>query len=199
MVSYVPRKNKSVILLSTFHDDDQMDPDTRKPQVILDYNGTKGGVDTVDKMCAAYSVSRITKRWPCVVFYTLMNIGGINAQILHKFACPTKAPKHRRIFLKNLALSLMKEHLISRSTLRHLPQDIRCFLKVTYGQCVEPTEEIEEINLPKRGVCRVCVMERKRTSASMKCCRCQSFTCKKHASINVVCHDCEDENADSEN
>lgn len=93
----------------------------------------------------------------------------------------------------------MKEHLISRSTLRHLPQDIRCFLKVTYGQCVEPTEEIEEINLPKRGVCRVCVMERKRTSASMKCCRCQSFTCKKHASINVVCHDCEDENADSEN
>ena len=34
MLSYVPQKNKSVILLSTLHDDDEMDHDTRKPQVI---------------------------------------------------------------------------------------------------------------------------------------------------------------------
>lgn len=50
LVSFVPRKNKAVILLSTLHDDDEIDPDTRKPQIILDYNATKGGVDTVDKM-----------------------------------------------------------------------------------------------------------------------------------------------------
>lgn len=191
LVSYVPRKNKSVILLSTLHDDDEMDPETRKPQMILDYNVTKGGVDTVDKMCAAYSVSRITKRWPCVVFYSLMNIGGINAQILFKFACPTKAPTDRRIFLKNLSISLMKEHLIFRSNLRYLPHDISAFLKVNYGRAVEPGKE--EGNLPKRGVCRSCVLEKKRSSASMKCCRCQSFTCKSHSTIDVVCDNCKDE------
>ncbi|XP_043263439.1 piggyBac transposable element-derived protein 4-like [Colletes gigas] len=153
LVSYVPRKNKSVILLSTLHDDSEMDSDTKKPQVILVYNETKGGVDTVDKMCAAYSVSRITRRWPCVLFYTLMNIGDINAQILYKFACPVKAPKHRRVFLKNLALSLMKEHLIFRSNLRHLPQDISAFLKVNYGRGVEPITEEEKRNPTKNTVC----------------------------------------------
>lgn len=90
-----------------------MNPDTRKPQVIPDYNETKA---TVDKMCA----SRITKRWQCVVFYTLMNMGGINAQISYMFICPRMAPKHRRIFLKNLALIMMKEHLIFRSNVKHL-------------------------------------------------------------------------------
>ena len=195
LVSYVPRKNKSVILLSTLHDDDDLDPNTRKPQVILDYNQTKGGVDTVDKMCAAYSVSRITKRWPCVVFYALMNIGGINAQILFKFACPAKAPEHRRVFLKNLALSLMKEHLIFRSNVRHLPQDISAFLKANYGRGDQPITE-EERTPPKRGVCWSCVFN-KRSSASMKCCRCQSFTCKNHSAVEVVCNNCKDENADS--
>ncbi|XP_050502395.1 piggyBac transposable element-derived protein 4 isoform X4 [Diabrotica virgifera virgifera] len=198
MISYVPRKNKAVILLSTLHDDNKMDPDTKKPQAILDYNETKGGVDIVDKMCAAYSVSRKTRRWPCVIFYTLINIGGINAQILHKLACPAEAPKYRRVFLKNLALNLMKEHLIFRSTLKHLPRDISAFLKVTYGQEVEPTKEEQNINPPKRGVCRQCVMEKKRSSASMKCCRCQAFTCKKHSAIEVVCSFCKDENVDSD-
>ena len=174
-----------------------MDHDTRKPQVILDYNETKGGVDTVDKMCAAYSVSRITKRWPCVVFYTLMNIAGINSQILYKFACPEKDPKHRRIFLKNLALTMMKEHLIFRSNVKHLPQDITAFLKVNYGREVEPTTEEERIP-PKRGVCRSCALEKKRSSASRKCCRCQSFTCKNHSAFEVVCNNCKDENIDSD-
>lgn len=107
LVSYVSRKNKAVILLSTLHNDDEIDLDTQKPQIIMDYNATKGGV-----MCAAYSVSRITKRWPCVIFYSLLNIEGINPQILYKYSCPTKAPKARRFFLKNLSLSLMKQSLV---------------------------------------------------------------------------------------
>ncbi|GLV37561.1 hypothetical protein CBL_20373 [Carabus blaptoides fortunei] len=158
LVSYVPRKNKAVILLSTLHDDDAMDPDTRKPQIILDYNVTKGGVDTFNKMCAAYSVSR--------------------------------APERRRFFLKNLSLSLMKEHLIFRSHLRYLPQNIDAFLKSNYSQAVEPRSETERF--PKGGVCRPCALEEERSSASMKCCRCKSFTCKNHSASEVVCDNCID-------
>ncbi|KAL0183257.1 hypothetical protein M9458_022632, partial [Cirrhinus mrigala] len=40
LVSYCPRKNKNVLLMSTLHRDDQ---------IILDYNHTKGGVDNLDK------------------------------------------------------------------------------------------------------------------------------------------------------
>ncbi|XP_035207646.1 uncharacterized protein LOC118182410 [Stegodyphus dumicola] len=48
IVSYATKKNKCVILLSTLHDDDKIDQETNKSQIILDYNKCKGGVDTVD-------------------------------------------------------------------------------------------------------------------------------------------------------
>ncbi|XP_055928585.1 piggyBac transposable element-derived protein 4-like [Argiope bruennichi] len=79
LVPYVPKKNKAVVLVSSLHDKAEIDGDSGKPEVILDYNMTKGGVDTCDKMCSAYSVSQITRRWPLVLFYIMMNIAGINS------------------------------------------------------------------------------------------------------------------------
>jgi len=64
------------------HYDFKIDVETRKPEMIVDYNSTKGGVDTVDEICAVYSVSRITKRWPLVIFYSLMNIVGIGTVLI---------------------------------------------------------------------------------------------------------------------
>jgi hypothetical protein len=51
-MSFVPKWNKAVILVSSMHDSRVMDEATQKPEIILDYNMTKGGVDTCDKMCA---------------------------------------------------------------------------------------------------------------------------------------------------
>ncbi|XP_031328287.1 piggyBac transposable element-derived protein 4-like [Photinus pyralis] len=191
ITSHVPKKNKGVLLLSTLYNADEIDPTTNKPQVIMDYNATKGGVDTVDKMCASYSVSRITRRCPCVIFYSFMNIAEINAHVLHSFAKPRDSPKFRGIFLKNMALTLMKEHLIFRASLPMLPSDIRAFLNSNYGP---PAEKIhEERQAPKRGTCRSCVAEKKRTSASIKCHRCNGFTCKRHSKTAVVCNQCQKE------
>lgn len=50
IVSYAPKKNKAVILLSTMHTDAAIHPETNKPDIIMDYNCYKGGVDTVDKL-----------------------------------------------------------------------------------------------------------------------------------------------------
>ena len=48
IVNYVPKKNKNVILLSTTHKDMKISDRTdKKPQMILDYNSTKGAVDTL--------------------------------------------------------------------------------------------------------------------------------------------------------
>jgi hypothetical protein len=110
------------------HEKGSLDNFTKKPEIIMDYNNTKGGVeDTVDTICATYTVSRITKRWPCVIFYSLMNIAGINAQVLYAFSKPNDASNRRRIFLKNLSMSLMKEHLISSSKIKTLPMDVTVF------------------------------------------------------------------------
>nr|XP_023025733.1 uncharacterized protein LOC111513737 [Leptinotarsa decemlineata] len=64
-VSYKPKKNKSVVLLSTMHHDDKIDESTgdeNKPEMITLYNATKAGVDSVDQMVASYDVSRNTRR-----------------------------------------------------------------------------------------------------------------------------------------
>ena len=46
-MSFVTKWNKAVILVSSMHDSGVMDEATKKPEIIiLDYNMTKGGVDT---------------------------------------------------------------------------------------------------------------------------------------------------------
>ncbi|KAB0804673.1 hypothetical protein PPYR_01643, partial [Photinus pyralis] len=60
----IPKRSKNVLLMSSFHHDDQVDTNTGKPDIILDYNATKGGVDTVDKLCSTYNCARNTRRWP---------------------------------------------------------------------------------------------------------------------------------------
>ena len=62
LVSYVPKKNKSVILLSTMHDDNKVDEATGKPEIILEYIATKTAVNRVDQLCHNYSVQKRTKR-----------------------------------------------------------------------------------------------------------------------------------------
>nr|XP_047137391.1 piggyBac transposable element-derived protein 4-like [Hydra vulgaris] len=59
IVSYVPKKNKAVILLSTFHHSNDIVMDhNEKPCIILDYNKYKGGVDTLDQVVRCYSSRR---------------------------------------------------------------------------------------------------------------------------------------------
>ena len=71
IVSYVPKKGKSVILLSTLHKTGEITDIERKPQMILDYNSCKGGVDTLDQLVRTYSCKRKTNRWPFALFCNL--------------------------------------------------------------------------------------------------------------------------------
>ena len=89
------------------HDDDYRDPDTGKPEIILDYNSTKGGVDTVDQLCATLSTARITRRWPVVIFYRGLDIAGINAQKIY-FSNNPDRQRRRKNFIKNFALQRLR-------------------------------------------------------------------------------------------
>ena len=77
-------------------------------------------------MCASYSVSRVTRRWPLAI---LMNIAGINSWVTYTMNTPSDEPQRRILFLKILSLSLMEEHLISRSQIPSLPRDVSVFLE----------------------------------------------------------------------
>ena len=63
------------------HNDDKVDDATGKPDIILFYNSTKGGVDTVDQFAQSYSVQHKTKRWPLAYFMNVLNLSAINAYI----------------------------------------------------------------------------------------------------------------------
>lgn len=135
LVSYVPKKNKNVIMLSTLHSDDEIDLDTGdsfKPEVISFYNLSKGGVDVVDRMKKEYSVKRVSNRWPLTVFNGLLNLATINAQII--YLSNTGAKIARRIFIAELAKQLAKPHLLKRSSMENLSLSLKQSIRNIIGQ-----------------------------------------------------------------
>ena len=149
LVSYTTKRNKCVILLSTAHDDSKIDSSTLKPEIIMDYNKFKGGVDTVDQLGANYSVARKTGRWTMAIFFALLNVAGINARVLLKCTQPTALPKFRRTFLKNLAISLMQPHLGQRVNLANLPVHSKAIIRSLLP--LKTTEEDENSPVQKKA------------------------------------------------
>ena len=68
LVSYVPKKNKSVVLLSSLHHDSVICSDPGTPEIIEFYNKIKGAVDILDQPCASCTVQRATRRWTMAIF-----------------------------------------------------------------------------------------------------------------------------------
>ncbi|XP_050306964.1 uncharacterized protein LOC126743786 [Anthonomus grandis grandis] len=86
IVSYVPKKSKSVILFSSMRHDNSVNETTKKPEIIPFSNETKFGVEALDAKCALYLVSRRTNRWPMAIFFAILNIAGVNSRVLYQFA-----------------------------------------------------------------------------------------------------------------
>lgn len=55
LVSYVPKKGKAAILLSSLQHDDSVEGEAAKPEIIHYYNSSKGGVDNMDHLVGIYS------------------------------------------------------------------------------------------------------------------------------------------------
>ena len=107
--SYVPKKNKAVILLSMLHDDAKTSDEARKkPEMILFYNKTKAGVDTMDQICARYTTQRRTCRWPLAFFNNILHISSLAAYIVYyeNNKMKKKRTNQKRLFLRQLAEEL---------------------------------------------------------------------------------------------
>ena len=106
MVSYKAKKNKSVLLLSNYHHNDTIsDTFKQKPQLVLDYNRHKCGVDILDQMLVLY-----TSKF-------------IDSDIARK--------KKRREYLYMLGIELVLPQIIKRrdsSSFRYLTKEIRTYI-----------------------------------------------------------------------
>jgi len=113
-VSYVPKKNKSVVLLSSLHHDSAICSDSGKPEVIEFYNKTKCAVDMLDQICARYTVQRATRRWTMAMFYGMINIAAINSLVIYAHNMRKDKPENkikRKDFLLRIAHDLMTPFL----------------------------------------------------------------------------------------
>lgn len=113
IISYVPKPNKSVILISSLHHEEKQDLESEKPEIIAFYNGTKGGVDSLDQKCSVYSTSRRTRRWSMALFYAILNISSVNSYIIYQ-SCKNAKKIDRFQFIDELAYQLVEPHIRRR-------------------------------------------------------------------------------------
>ncbi|XP_045911408.1 piggyBac transposable element-derived protein 4-like [Micropterus dolomieu] len=124
LVSYVPKKNKNVLVMTTLPWHSRTGGPSssasassftasglsERPELVLKYNATKGGVDNLDKLVATYSCRRMTSRWPVAVFHNILDVSAYNAYVIWRETNPGWLSGHRnkrRFFLEQLGKALV--------------------------------------------------------------------------------------------
>lgn len=188
IVSYVPKKRKAVILTSSMHNQKSIDASTKKPEIILFYNSTKSGVDSLDQKCANYSTSRRTRRWPMVLFYMMLNVSGINSRVLYQFSSNGKEIR-RSDFLHQLGRSLCTEHMTRRINNNKIPRKLRSLTADILGVVLDHNFEPQEAaTLSKRKRCGICPGNKDRkTNTYCEACKIPiCLTCAKKLCPNCI-------------
>lgn len=186
LLSYVPKKGKAVILISSMHHSSADDNDSGKPEIIGFYNLTKGGVDAVDQKCANYSASRRTRRWPVKIFFTILDVAcGVNSFVLYQSYEDTEKLS-RFEFMKTLANNLIHPHMARRTeSTKNLPRE----LQLCINRILKKEDDVQDIPefFETRKTCSTCPPRLKRRT-KYPCRKCGSAICLECA--NKICKDC---------
>lgn len=205
LVSYVPKKNKCVLVLSSLHHDDKIHPDgpnerKRKclPEIINFYNKTKCGVDTTDQMTATYNVARVSRRWPLTLFYAFLNIGAINSRIIYHLTC-SDIPKEmigkngRKHYLFSLAKQLAQPHINRRALVPQITNKVPGIQRFAKPDSVEEydaeNDNLDEQAQKARSTCSFCGWRKNRKTKTY-CFHCHKAKCREHS--GEICKKCEE-------
>lgn len=190
LVSYKPKSNKVVFLLSTMHDQPNINPSTKKPEMIHFYNSTKGAVDTIDQICSGMSCNRKTNRWPQCIFYNMLNLCIINAYVIYvsNMVRQRQKPLKRRAFVQKLADDLLEPWLRERYETVTLRKNIKASIKDIL-QIENVVASTSQGQLNKRKICTVCPYQKHRMT-KVYCYSCRKAICGEHTI--AVCSDCQE-------
>ena len=115
LVSYVRKEKQAVLALSTTHHDDQVDGDAQESKIILYYNSTKSGVDSLDHLATMYTCRRKNNRWPVALFGNVFDVAAVAAFIIWIGNFPqwkiSEGKRRRSLFLSELANELVMPHI----------------------------------------------------------------------------------------
>lgn len=87
--SYVPKKNRAVVLISSHHHSNSIDVENaKKPSMITFYNKNKSGVDTLGHLIESFTCRRKTMRWPYLLLMYILDVSSFNSYVLGiKISC----------------------------------------------------------------------------------------------------------------
>ena len=207
LASYAKKKGKNVLIASTQHVEPLVatgHQSKAKPEVMLFYNATKGGIDTIDQMLDIYSCRAPTKRWPMVIFFAMLDVAALNSWVvLTAKPSPFGDGRHggRRAFLRELGLALIKPLIQCRPTdgmVSKTRSAVETVLKIKMSSsAVVPPSSTET-----RARCHMCVAalqgcgykqgrHQKVNKVKMRCSQCRRAACTKHStSAGILCGDC---------
>lgn len=126
----------------------------QKPEMIILYNMTKGRVDLVDQMSESYNAGKTTNRWPLALFYSLLNVAGINSYVIYN--SNKNSNIKQRLFLKQLGISLVKKIQNLRAENKHLHPRIRNSIKRLRDRDNDVTEPGPSRNKGTKSRCHSC-------------------------------------------
>ena len=186
IVSYVPKKNRAVILLSTMHHDKSVG-EKGKPELLLYYNQTKGGVDNMDHLVSLYSVRRKTWRWPLTMFFNCIDVGCLAAYTLFTDQHRTwniRCSHKRKLFLREVAESLTKPWMMQRaSNPRVMQRGVPLAMKLLGVSIPPPTTRRPD----GKGRCHLCPRASDRKVKTV-CENCDQPSCPRH--LHNLCQNC---------
>ena len=190
-----------------------------KPDIILYYNMTKGGVDLLDQKLKYYHSGRRTSRWPLALFINFMDICAHNAFVLWTELNPDwnrRSTDRRRLFLlelgKALTLPLIRQRDINglqRPILRAIAATTGDF-QIGFAAAAAAMPAAAAVDAapfhhnaadppptPPRGRCYLCGREGDRKSKD-RCTLCNRFICARHSQTHkaVTCSKCQNNDFD---
>lgn len=191
LMSHVPKKSKSVVLLSTLHHSTMVDADG-KAEVNAYYNHTKGGVDILDQMCHTYSCQRGTNRWLFAYFMNLLNVCGVASFIIYNATHGIQQAQYafqRKKFLITLSDELVYDQIARRST-QGLNASLRSNLSDVRESLDIPTSSGSSTKEQQKRRCHLCPPSIGRRTKT--CCnKCNKNVCGEHCQTTILCEKCQ--------
>lgn len=155
LLSYCSEKHicseKVSLFLSSYHKNGATkNKESDKPEIIDFYNKTKDSTDIFKQLCTSYTCARKTNRWSLRFFLGMLDQAAVNSCILYNFN-PEREMQNQRIFLKDLAISLIVPHLRERFKQHDIHKAIKLnIIQILMKVKIKQNKEERENKLEKR-------------------------------------------------
>ena len=180
LLSYVHKRNKNALMMSSSHFSISIMDCHKKLTVITDYDKHKGEVDTLDENCEKFSCLRKTNLWPMVINYNLISVATNSAFIIMRDSgkCDRKTD-----FLKQLSFQLAQSYL----SIRKLRAETKILAEIMGFIDIASNTINRTVQGIKRGRCYRCGKHTR-----LVCLVCRRRVCPQHRKIpkNTYCIEC---------